>query len=46
MKIKLHFALKRGVLLDLKISDLGWKGVIFSFRIREKGVFAGGCGAR
>ena len=36
------FYLKRGVLLALKISDFGWKGlflVVFSSKIREKGVF-------
>ena len=29
MKIKSRFVLKRGVLLDLKISDFGWKRGVF-----------------
>ena len=37
MKIKSRFTLKKGgVLLDIKISDFGWKGVFFLPRIREK----------
>ena len=40
MEIKSRFALERGVILDLIISDFAVeKGVFFSPRIREKGVF-------
>ena len=37
MKIKSRFALKRGVLLDLKISDFGWKGGVFLAQNPRKG---------
>ena len=37
MKIKSRFVLKRGVLLDLKISDFGWKGGVFLVQNPRKG---------
>ena len=43
MKIKSHFALKRGVLLDLKISDFGGKwGVFLAKNPRKGGIFQAG----
>ena len=42
MKIKSRFALKRGVLLDLKISNLGGKRDIFlAQNPRKGGIFQG-----
>ena len=38
MKIKSHLTLKRGVLLDLKISDFGWKRGLFLVLNPRKGV--------
>ena len=38
MKIKSRFALKRGVLLDLKISDFVWKRGVFLTQNPRKGV--------
>ena len=40
MEIKSRFALKRGVLLNLKISEFGWKKVFCSPQIREKGYYS------
>ena len=37
--LKTAFCLKRGILLDLKISDFGWKGYFFS-KICERCVFS------
>ena len=39
-KIELRFAFKRGVLLDLKISDFGWKSGVFLVQNSRKGVFS------
>ena len=40
MKIKSRFISKRVVLLDLKISNFGWKRGIFLIQNSEKGLFS------
>ena len=41
MKIKSRFALKRGVILDLKIGDFGWiGGVLLAQNPRKGGYFS------
>ena len=38
-RTKSYFALKRGVVVDLKICNIGWKRAFFTFRISKNGVF-------
>ena len=40
MKIKSRFISKRGVLLDLKISDFGWKRGLFLIQNSEEWLFS------